>query len=226
MRLSRRKCMVGGATLALLGAGQARAAAGSRRLALYRADKEIGAKSVSVRRDGDRVDVETRIDIKVKILGVTAYRYELSSREVWRRGALERLRAETDDNGTRHFANADREGGRLVVAGSVYSGPVDGLPATTSYWSPAFLERPVWISTQDGRLLDVRATNLGRASFATASGATPATRWRISGDLTDLFLYYDNAGEWVGTEFPARGETARFVMTARGPALTPLWVDS
>jgi hypothetical protein len=222
--IARREVLIGAAA-ALALPGAAAASAGARQLALWRAGDRIGGKTVTVHRVGDEVEVETRIDIVVKILGITAYRYALAARETWVRGELQRLRAETNDNGTAHFANADRSGGRLTVQGSVYAGPVDGSAATTSYWSPAFLGRGVWISTQDGRLFDVRATDLGSTSFPTAGGSVEARRWRISGDLTDLFLYYDAADEWVGTEFPARGETARFVVTAKGPALTPLWVE-
>jgi hypothetical protein len=226
---SRRALVLGAGALALClaaGPGPAAAAAGSRRLALTRAGDEIGAKTVTVRREGDTVEVETRIDIAVTVLGLSVFRYRLAARETWARGALQRLRAETDDNGAAHVAEADREGGRLMVRGSVWRGEAPGLAATTSYWSPAFLERPVWISTQDGRLLNVRARNRGQVAFPVAGGAIEATRWEISGDLTGLFLYYDAAGEWVGTEFPARGATARFAVAARGGALTPLWVNA
>lgn len=224
--LTRRAALIGAAAAAALGTLPAHAATGTRRLDLFRQDSRIGDKSVSVRRDGNRVEVETSIAIQVRLLGITAYRYTLQARETWVGGQLQTLRAETNDNGTAHFARADRRGGVLRVEGSEFAGDVGGLPATTSYWSPAFLERPVWISTQDGRLLNVRAANRGRVAFPTAGGTVPATRWEISGDLTGLMLFYDAAGEWVGTEFPARGATARFVTTARGPALTPLWVGA
>lgn len=224
--LTRRATLLGAAALAIAGAAPALASTGTRRLDLLRDGNRIGDKSVSVTRDGNRVDVETRIAITVKLLGITAYRYSLQARESWVGGQLQTLRAETNDNGTAHFARAERRGGVLRVDGSEFSGEVGGLPATTSYWSPAFLERPVWISTQDGRLLDVRASNQGVVQFPTANGPVSATRWEISGDLTGLMLYYDAAGEWLGTEFPARGTTARFVTTARGPSLTPLWVNA
>lgn len=226
MGLSRRDALIGAAAALAMTAAPAMASTGTRRLDLMRDGSRIGEKSVSVARDGNRVDVETRIEIVVRLLGIAAYRYDLQARETWVGGQLQALRAETNDNGTTHFARAERRGGVLRVEGSEFSGEVDGRPATTSYWSPAFLERPVWISTQDGRLLNVRALNRGATPFPTADGAVPATRWEISGDLTGLMLYYDAAGEWLGTEFPARGATARFVTTARGPALTPLWVNA
>jgi hypothetical protein len=226
--IGRREALLFGGSALLCAATPfaAQAAAGSRALTLYRDGSEIGSKTVSVRREGDTVAVETSIDIRVAILGITAYRYKLRADETWRGGELMRLRAETNDNGEAHFARADREGGALRIEGSVFSGVAGGSPATTSYWSPEFLNRPVWISTQDGRLLNVTATRLGATQFETGAGPVEATRWRIGGDLTDLYLYYDAAGEWLGTEFPARGEMARFVATARNPALTPLWVNA
>lgn len=225
--LSRRGALLGAACLALAAsAGAARAAAGSRAFVLLRGDSPIGEKSVTVAREGALVRVETRIDIAARIFGIPVYRYRLSSSEVWEGGALRSLTSRTDDNGTPHYANADRNGGALRIEGSSYAGPVDGNPGTTTYWSPAFLNRPVWISTQDGRLLNVTATNLGSTAYPTAGGTVEATRWRIGGDLNDLYLFYDAAGEWVGTEFSARGETARFVTAAEGVPLTPLWVNA
>lgn len=227
MSLSRRDVFLGAAALACAGAGPALAATdGSRRLTLTRSGREIGSKSVAVRRDGATVEVRTRIEIAVVALGFTAYRYRLAAHEVWRDGALQRLRAETDDDGVAGYVEADRSGGALRVEGSKFAGEVPGNPGTTSYWSPACLERPVWISTQDGRPLIVTAADRGGVGFATPAGVVPARRWEIGGDLTDMFLYYDDAGEWLGAEFPARGETARFAVSARGPSLTPLWVDA
>jgi hypothetical protein len=229
MLATRRRVLTLGAAaaaVALTPLAAAAGASGARELTLYRGDTEIGKKRVAVRREGDEVFVSTDIAIDAKLLGITVYSYRLAARETWRRGSLISLDAETDDNGTPQVARARRVDGALRVEGSAWSGTVPGDPATTSYWSPAFLERPVWISTQDGRLLNVTARNLGPARYPTAQGEVAATRWAIGGDLQDLFLYYDAAGEWLGTEFPARGETARFVVEARGPALTPLWVNA
>jgi hypothetical protein len=227
MRLTRRDAILGGAAAVTLAALPgftlpAAAATGTRRLELYRGGSRIGEKEITVRRDGDTVTVTTGIAIAVRVLGLTAYRYTLESREIWENGQLARLDARTNDDGTAHFARAERSGDGLSIEGSEYRGTVAGTPATTTYWSPAFLERPVWISTQDGRPWRVQAQAAGTEPFPTAAGSVNATRWRVRGDL-DLDLFYDGAGEWVGTEFEARGETARFVLASRGAALRPLW---
>lgn len=225
--ISRRGFAFGGALCGLmLVAGPAPAASGRRTLELFRGADRIGQQALSVRREGARVEVAIEIAIDVRVIGLPVYRYALDVRETWTDGMLTTLDAAADDNGAAHFARAQREGTELVIAGSAYEGALGGAPATTSYWAPAFLSRRVWISTQDGRPLNIEARRRGAVAIPTATGGSvEATRWDIAGDLGGLSLYYDAAGEWLGNAFEARGETARFLVAERGADLTPLWID-
>ena len=140
-----------------------------------------------VRRYGERV--------ALKVLGVVAYRYELDSRELWENGLLVSLDGTTNDDGDRETARVRREGDRLVSSGT-HVGDMPGDAATTTYWTPAFLERSTWISTQTGAPLRVSASQDGSEAVPGPSGALTCTRWQVSGDL-DLALYYDDRGEWT-----------------------------
>lgn len=226
MELTRRAITLGGVSAALMLAVPASAAVGTRQLELYRGDSRIGEQGLRVERNGPDVDVTVSIDIDVRVIGLPVYRYVLDARERWSNGALVSLTAKTNDDGTAHFVEARRTETGIEVAGSAYTGTVGGLPATTSYWSPAFLERPVWISTQDGRPLEIRASNLGQVEFPGTGGAVTATRWQITGEIEGLELFYDTAGEWIGSQFNVSGETLRLVASGRGGALTPLWVQA
>lgn len=214
-------CMVaGGAGAPARGATQA-----IRRYELFRGADPIGRQTVTVSRSESRVTVDVEVEIAVRIVGVPVYRYRLSSREVWDGGRLTALEATTDDNGSPQSASATRGPNGLAVKGSGYSGIVDGNPGTTTYWTPAFLQRPVWISTQDGQPLAVSPRRGGAEAFATPGGEVRATRWRVGGDLAELNLFYDGSGEWVGSEFQARGDTVRIAVLDPGTALAPFWVD-
>lgn len=194
----------------------------SRRYRVLRGGDDIGSQSVTVRRDGGHIEVDVTVEIRVRILGITAYRYEMANTEVWDDGRLMRMDARTDDDGTRDFARARREGGRLLVEGSGFSGEAPEDAATTTYWTPDFLGRRTWISTQTGRLLSVSATRRGTVDLALPSGKVAAEKWQVTGDL-DLELFYAG-GEWVGNRFAAKGETAEILAeTASGPRLTPLF---
>lgn len=198
-------------------------AAGPRVFDLYRGRKKIGSQSLTVDRSGDQIKVAVSIDIDVRILGLPAYRYQLESRETWAQGQLQSLSARTNDNGTDDKVDAQRVGGGLRVDGTAYSGVVSGNPATTTYWTQAFLQRNVWISTQNGLPLNVRASNGGSMEVPTPTGPTQATIWNVRGDIGRLDLYYDRNGEWVGNAFDARGQTARFVLAERGRDMASLW---
>ena len=108
------------------------------------------------------------------------------------------------------------------VEGSKYSGLVEGNPATTSYFSPEFLKRKTWISTQDGDPLSVSATKIGPDMAKTTNGEIPATLWKISGDL-DLDLLYAKDGKWLGSRFYAGGSQAEFLLQKSEGNMHSLW---
>lgn len=227
MILTRRAALAGG--LSAVGAGLLPGAgfaasprgAGERAFDVLRGGTRIGHHLTRVRRDGDALTVETDIDLVVRVLGIAAYRYRLESREVWEGGALVSLDSFANDDGDEDRAQVRRTAEGLVSEGT-HRGPLPERVATTTYWTPAFLDRPVWLSTQTGAPLDVTPRRIGTETVATAGGEVQATAWRSEGDLP-VTMFYDEAGEWVGNAFDAGGTEARFVLTAGAAPLAGLW---
>jgi hypothetical protein len=60
----------------------------------------IGEHRVTFQPDGDRVAVETHIDIAVKVLFLTAFRFKHEAQEIWDSGRLASVNSTTDDSGT------------------------------------------------------------------------------------------------------------------------------
>ncbi len=227
MILQRREMLRGVAAagvMTIAPAMPAMASTSRRRFDLYRGNSKIGEQVITVRREGATVGVEIDVDIAVRILGLPAYRYTLQSSENWRRGELATLSARCNDNGKRNSVQAQKVAGGVQVQGSRYSGIVQGTPGTTTYWTQEFLNRPTWISTQDGTPMRISVSRAGNATIPAAGGNIAATRFACRGDIGRLDLYYDASGEWVGSEFDAKGETARFVLRDKGAAMSPLWV--
>lgn len=217
------RTMGAAATLSLAAPLPVLAKTGPRVFDLYRGNSRIGRQTLEVTRAGGKVNVAVDISIKVRILGIPAYSYELSSREVWANGALEQLNASGNDNGTATRVSALRTAAGLQVDGSAWKGTLTDNPATTTYWSQAFLNRGTWLSTQDGRPMRVSASRGGAVKVPTPEGPVPATRYKVRGDIGRLDLFYDANGEWIGNEFDARGEQARFVLAARGRDIAGLF---
>ncbi len=221
MVLTRRAALAGGLS-ALAAPSVLRAAETARReFRVTRGGSDIGSKVISARRSGERTEVEVSIRLAVKVLGITAYRYELDAAEVWEAGLLQRLDGETNDDGDREIARVRREGDRLIASGA-YEGELPSGAGTTSYWSTAFLDRGVWISTQTGSPLDVTAARDGSERIDGPSGPVECARWRITGDLP-VTLLYDGRGEWLGNRFDASGEPGMILATSETGRLAPLW---
>lgn len=189
----------------------AQAASTARReFRIMRDGSDIGRHLLVARRGPDGFEIDIDIEIVVRVLGIAAYRYELRNRETWAGGKLMKLDSETNDDGDRYFARVRRAGDALEVEGTSYRGAAAPIAATTSYFVPDFLERPVWISTQSGAPLSVKVSPTG------------GTRWTVSGEL-ETTLIYDDRGEWMGSEFDAGGELGTYELIEETGLIAPLW---
>lgn len=223
MKLSRRAVMAGAASLPLISSPVfAQGAEAQRRFEIYRGSTKIGEQVVAIAQSASGLKVDIDIDIKVKLFGFDAYSYSMMNRETWVDGEVASIHSRTQENGDSFRVDAERAPDGLDVEASKFTGLVTGSIATTTYWHPVFLERPVWISTQDGSQFDVNARRDATTTFETPLGAFDATRYAVVGDI-DLNLYYDPSGEWVGSTFEARGQTARIVTQDPDVSLTRLW---
>lgn len=182
-----------------------------------RGDSSIGRHTVEIRRNGETVAVDIAIDLKVSFAFVTLFEYRHRNREIWRDGRLVCLDSTTDDDGTPYRVTARATEAGLLVDGSAgrFTAPPDIVP--TSYWNPETRKQTRLLDTQRGRLLNVAIAPAERAQVGTPTGAVPARRYRVSGDLR-LDLWYTEAGHWVKTAFEARGATVEYRLREQRPA--------
>ena len=186
----------------------------SRTFRIIRDGDDIGSHSLDAVLGADGMEMRITIRIAVKVLGLTAYRYEMDNRELWKGGQLVSVDSRVNDDGERDFSKVSRKGDGLSVEGSRYAGPVDVSAVTTSYFVPDFLKRQPWISTQSGKPLDLSIGADGRSGW-----------WSTSGEL-NVKLGYDDRREWVGCEFDAGGELATYEVASQSGRFGALWSDA
>ena len=185
--------------------------------------REIGASTVSLRRQGSSITADVTANLDISILGLLNFTYDLQARETWQAGRLQNLEATTNNDGSAEFANASATSGGVQVSGSRYSGLVPGNPATSSFFAADFLTRPVWISTQDGRPLNIRAGNAGPMTLETAAGPANVTRYTVRGDM-EIDLFYTERGEWVGSQRTLAGQRVSFLARPGAGSLMSVWL--
>jgi hypothetical protein len=85
----------------------------------------IGEHRVTFRPDGNRLIVETRVQIAVKVLFFTAFRFAHEAEEVWRSDRLVSVTSTTDDNGTTRQVSGHAVAGGFRITGE--DGPFDAF---------------------------------------------------------------------------------------------------
>ena len=221
MLLSRRSTVLGlGAALTAPSILRA-AETGGRKFTILRDGDDIGFQTNKVTRRGDVVVHECQARLKIKVLGITAYRYELDFVEEWQGGNLKSMSSKCYDDGDDDFVEIKRGGDGLEINGSGYQGQCPLGVATSSYWSYDFMKRPVWISTQTGALLNMATMNAGVSEIAGPTGATSAERWKLTGGYDANVFYKDR--EWVAISFDAGGEEAIYVPDGVDAQFMPIW---
>ncbi len=221
MLTTRRSTLAGlGAALAMPSILRA-AETGGRRFSVLRDGDDMGFQTNRVTRRGDVIVHECQARLKVKVLGITAYRYELDYVEEWRGGELKMMSSKCHDDGDDDFAEVRRVGDQLEIEGSGYQGMCPPDVATSSYWSYDFMKRPVWISTQTGALLNMSARNSGAAEIKGPNGPASVERWTITGGYDANVFYKDR--DWVAISFDAGGEEAVYVPDSMNAQFMPVW---
>lgn len=154
--------------------------------------------------DGERLIVDTAIDIKVRAAFVTLYHYTFRGRETWQGGNLVALESSTDDDGKKlqvHVQATDA-GLRVDSTEAHYVAPADTPP--DSYWRPDMVKHQHFIDTEDGKLVDLISTPLGHRMMTYASKPVDLSMYRLTG-VIDGEIGYATDGEWMLLHFSSHG---------------------
>ena len=109
------------------------------KFAAFRNGEHIGSNRLTFEKEGDRLVVTTSIDLAVKVIGITAYRYTHRSRETWFGEELHSFESQTDDTGKPYAVRARRNPPDLEVERKA-----PGMAASQQVIMPAtYCRRPI-----------------------------------------------------------------------------------
>ena len=158
--------------------------------------KPIGEHRFSVvgAATGDR-QVTSDADFDVRLLGIVVYRYRHHAVEHWRGDCLSRIDARTDENGktteVHEVADAD--------------GPLTGCTMSFAYWNRGMLRQTQLLNAQTGKLEPVAIAAKGSGDVEVHGSMLTASRWRISGPVHPIDVWYAADGQWVGLDSTVAG---------------------
>ena len=188
-------------------------------------DEIVGYSNLTHKKLKNGLEVLVDVEITPKILGLRFMKYTLKNREVWKNKKLISIDANSSWFGKRYYVKGQREEGGFKIEGSAFSGVIKDTFATTSYFTPEFLKRKIWVSTQDGTPLEIKTRKLKNKKVSFNDKNYSVTEWEISGDL-ELTLQYDEQNNWVGSSFTVGNYPARFTLNDRKNNIHKLWKTS
>lgn len=175
--------------------------------------RELGHHRLRFSEDAGAVVVDIDIQFRVRVAGITVFRYEHQNREVYHDDRLVALDSRTNDDGERHSVSArvDGEALRVTAAKENHRLPLGTL--ATTYWHLAIIGHKRIFDSQSGRVVDLAVTEKGRETITARGRAVAARRYNLKGgDFLDVDVWYDAAGVLVGLSFHARGHDVNYVL--------------
>jgi hypothetical protein len=168
--------------------------------AVYRVDHEtfgnIGRQVLTFSCSGDRLVVDTTVDVAVQVLLVTLYRQEAHYREVWQGDRLVGFESHTDDNGRILEVSARAVGERIVIDGPNGHSEAPLMAVPDHPWNHDVVGRTLLFDPVDGTVRRVEVADAGKAPLQVDGRQIMAQKYLVSGDLK-LELWYDENGAWV-----------------------------
>lgn len=155
---------------------------------------DIGEYVNRVTRRGDETIVETDMNIKVKVLLVTAFRLEADRRETWRDGRLVAYESNTVRNGERVVVNGRANGEEgFLIEGPLGTAEVPSAIHPLNPWSKTIIAATTVMAPESGRTYEIAVHEAG-TEVIEIGGRSVETRVFETHDEEPLKLWFDAEG--------------------------------
>lgn len=181
---------------------------------VYLDDKKIGAHKYRIRRDEDRVLVESEAKFDVKFLFFTAYSYRHKVTERWDKGCLEEIIASTTTNGEKQDVSGEYASGTFAITRNGDEENYQECVMSFAYWNPAFLEQQKLLNPQTGEYLPVNVEAVEPSTAMTDLAGRVTEAWRVTAKDMDVVVLYASDRQWLGLESRLKGgRTLRYELS-------------
>jgi hypothetical protein len=174
--------------LGLLLARPARALPGEIRFRVMREGSAIGTHRVVLAQNGGELTARTEVDITVRLVGITVFRFSHRFEEVWAGDRLRRVASRLDRNGTVTEMRAEAAADAVLVQASAGRFRLPAQAAPLTWWDSRRFDRPLF-DNDSGQLL--------RIQWSRQALPDGGALWRGTGD-TESEGRYAADGSWIG----------------------------
>lgn len=164
----------------------------------------IGSHLVDFHGSGSDFSVRTRIDIVVRLLGITVFVFRHDGTERWRDGRLQAFDSKTTDGDGEFFVTGRASGDTFSITHRKGTEVASADIMVGSYWTPSIARQTQLIDPQRGRVKTQQLLSTDTLAVPVDGKPIETTRYRVIG-LTDGWVAYDATGHWLAAEVKKKG---------------------
>ena len=181
----------------------------------FRAGSQIGEHKITFRTDGDRLVVETQVDIAVGLLAFTLFRFKHRSEEIWQDGRLVSVNSTTNDDGALlQVSGGAVAGGFRIVGANGPSLAAATLMTSNTLWDRRIVLEDRMLDAQNGGEIGLVTKQIGDAQVDTPRGPVRASCYQMVTPLYAGRLFYDADGRWIKALLDLKGEAIEYALAA------------
>ena len=185
---------------------------------VVRKGEVVGNHVTTFLHDGTELIVESKMNLKITLLGIPVYSFDYKSLEKWSNGVLSYLKVDVKDGADQLMITSQLNEQGLNITSPSGTYIIKGLILSTNHWNADVVKQTRVLNTLTGKINKVKLIKKGEERISTRDGKILATRYDYTGELTDTSVWYDSAGRWSKLKFKARdGSTVEYICNNCGP---------
>ena len=182
---------------------------------IFRNNKQIGKHIFTFVRSDKKLKVISKINFKIKKLGVVLYRYSAEGTEVFENGDLIKFNSTTNQNKKNKFVNLKLDKNEYIIEGSSYKGKASKDYILGTWWNHSIVKAKAQISAVSGRIIHQKVNFIGKEqikinnkTYSTLHFQFVSTDKKLSKDkkLNTHVWYDEETLNWVKASFDKKGK--------------------
>ena len=130
---------------------------------LFRNNKSIGYHKYEFERDSKNLNVKSKVEFKIRKLGVDLYKYSAESEEKYKNGLFFSFKSKTIQNKKEKYVNISiKNENELLIDGSSYKGEASREFIVGTWWNHEIVKAKAQISAISGRIIPQKVTFIGK----------------------------------------------------------------
>ena len=172
-------------------------------------DKKIGFHKLFFQNIGNKIVVNTEIQMIVKLVGIIpVLKYFHKGNEIWIDNRFVEAKTSTKKNRIKFKFTAKRKESKIEIKSRKKVFLVNGDSLFTSYWNQNWLKKKVLFDTQHGKKRFISVEKKDFEKIKTSNSTIFAQRYKVTGTQDkpngkkiDYDIWYDDKGRWVKIKF-------------------------